>query len=459
MEAAVETLFERALEHHALGRDGEAKEAYLAVLRADATHLGALNNLGTLLFNAGYRTAAITAYRQAVVHHPADTMARVNLANALYDAERVYEAREHYEAAIAADAACLPAHRGIAMALDKLGEPEAAALHRDLGYRGNATAVVPYRGQGRPIVVLLLVSAVGGNVNTDRFLDDRTFFVTKLFAEYYDAGAFLPFHDLLVNAIGDAELSPLALDRACEIAARTNAPVVNRPEMVRLTSRPGNAARLANVQGVVAPLTRRYPRAVLAGDGGAERLARDGFAFPLLLRTPGFHTGEFFLKVDSPDDLRDAVEQLPGNELNAIEFLDARVDGTVRKYRVMIVGGALYPLHLAISSDWKVHYFTAGMRERPEYRAQEAAFLADMPGVVGAHGVAALESIARTLDLDYAGIDFALDANGNVLVFEANAPMMVPPPDPDEVFAYRREATERIFSAVRALLTAGRTNP
>ena len=39
--------------------------------------------------------------------------------------------------------------------------------------------------------------------------------------------------------------------------------------------------------------------------------------------------------------------------------------------------------------------------------------------------MAALGGIATMLDLDYAGIDFAIDADGNVLLFEANPTMAI----------------------------------
>jgi hypothetical protein len=113
-------------------------------------------------------------------------------------------------------------------------------------------------------------------------------------------------------------------------------------------------------------------------------------------------------------------------EVMAIEFLDARgADGWVRKYRVMMVGGQLYPLHLAISQQWKIHYFSADMRDRAEHRAEEAKFLADMPGVLGAKAMAALEQLSAAIGLDYGGIDFALNQRGEILLFEANATMVV----------------------------------
>lgn len=65
----------------------------------------------------------------------------------------------------------------------------------------------------------------------------------------------------------------------------------------------------------------------------------------------------------------------------------------------------------------------------------------------------ALARIQATLGLDYAGIDFGLNAAGDLLLFEANATMVVNPPEPDERWAYRRPAVERIFDAVRKMLT------
>ncbi len=55
-----------------MGRTLEARDAYLAVLARDPSHRLALNNLGTLVHAAGYRTAARTAYAQAVARHPGD---------------------------------------------------------------------------------------------------------------------------------------------------------------------------------------------------------------------------------------------------------------------------------------------------------------------------------------------------------------------------------------------------
>src|SRR5581483_6396609 len=149
-----------------------------------------------------------------------------------------------------------------------------------------------------------------------------------------------------------------------------------------------------------------------------------------------------------PQSVQGVAASMPGRSLTALEFLDVGSgDGKLRKYRVMAVGGVLYPLHAAIASDWKVHYFSAEM-ENEAHRDEDRAFLDDMHGTIGAPAVSNLGRVAETLGLDYAGIDFALDADRRLVVFEANATMIVPQVEDDVRWTYRHPAVQRIFDAV-----------
>jgi hypothetical protein len=92
----------------------------------------------------------------------------------------------------------------------------------------------------------------------------------------------------------------------------------------------------------------------------------------------------------------------------AIEYLDARgPDGVARKYRVMFIEGKMFPLHLAISHHWKVHYFTSGMADNAAHREEERRFLENMPAALGERAMAALDEIRSEVGLDYFGVDFA----------------------------------------------------
>jgi hypothetical protein len=431
-----------------LGRDEAARQDYLAIIAAEPTHFGALNDLATLLHRTDFRSAARLAYAEAVRHHPDNPIGRINLANALLAADDLDGARAHYQAALRLAPDHADAHQGLANLLQQTGEWETAEMHRQMSYRGRALTVLPYRGEGEPCRVLLLVSGVGGNVPTRFVLDEARFAVTVLVVEAYRAGDPLPPHDVVFNAIGDADICGAALDAADTVLKETAAPVVNPPDRVRGTGRAANAASLAHLPGVRAPKVLAVARGMVAGAAAA-------FGYPLLLRSPGYHTGRYFRKVDRAQDLQAAVDALPGDALLTIEYLDARdANGWARKYRVMTIGGELFPLHLAVSSDWKVHYFTADMADRPDHRTEEMAFLTDMPAVLGPVAMAALGHIGAALALDYAGIDFGLGPDGRLLLFEANATMVVNPPGPEPIWDYRREPVARILEAAQGMVAA-----
>ena len=450
---AIEPRFERAGLLAALGRDEEARAEYIEVLRRDGAHFGALNDLGNLLFRTGFRTAARTVYSEAVARHPDNPVARVNLANLLLDAGLFETARTEYEAALRADPAHPEAHQGLAMALMELGDEATAARHREIGFRGRCLTALPYRGMAPPIQVLLLVAAEGGNIPTRLLLDDRMFGGWAVVPEFYDPVTALPPHRLVFNAIGDADRSQHALKAAARLLVRTAAPVVNPPPAVLATGRCEIARHLAGVPGAVVPQVVEFPRQALLEPDATAQLAAAGFQFPLLLRSLGFHTGRHFLRIDRPQELPDAVERLPGQHLAAIEFLDARgPDGNARKYRVMIIDGMVFPLHLAIAPGWKVHYFTADMSDRPDHRAEEEKFLADPAAVIGPRALQALQVIHARVGLDYMGVDFGMSRTGDVLVFEANATMVINPPEPDERWAYRRQPIARALEAARTML-------
>jgi hypothetical protein len=328
--------------------------------------------------------------------------------------------------------------------LAELGDP-AADVHLRQGFAGRAIIRQPYRGVGTGIPLLLLVSARGGNVRVQQWIHDRRFAISMIYTEFYDPALPLPPHELVVNAIGDAELCREALARAKQLISRVAAPVINPPALVAATGRAEIARRLAGVPGVIAPTTTVSSRLTI--------LACDTLNFPLLLRAPGFHTGQHFHFVENRAMLADAIAALPGDDLLVIQYLDARgPDGMARKYRVMFIDGVLYPLHLAISASWKVHYFTAAMAMNAACREEERHFLEDMPAVLGQRAMAALAGIAMALGLDYAGVDFALASDGSILLFEANATMAVIPPGPEPIWDYRRPAVEDVSLAVTRML-------
>jgi hypothetical protein len=426
-----------------------------------AKRLPHLLHLARLLTATGHSKAAQVTYGEAINLFPDDVTSRINLGGLLLRERDIAGARAQYEAALRIDLGCVQAHGGMYYVLTVLGEREAADRHRQIALGRQTVFPAPYRGDSPPIALLLLLSSTGGNSPIEILLDDSIFQTYAVVADFHDPAASLPEHQMVVNAIGDNDSANRALQSAETLLALTSAPVFNSPAAIRASGRHDNVKRLRGIPGVLAPRTALFPHASLSGSDGASVLASQGFMFPLLLRVPGFHMGEHFARVESPSNLASTINQLSrngrsGNELLAIENLDAHgKDGQMRKYRVMMVGGQLYPLHLAISPHWKIHYFSADMANCPENRAEEAEFLANMPGVLGPKAMFGLRRIQAELGLDYGGIDFGINQSGEVLLFEANATMVVAQPPTDERWNYRRAAIARIGAAVRQMLLAG----
>lgn len=436
-----------------LGRAEESKAAFLDVLSRAPTHFGALVDFGNLLCGMGFKQAARTLYAEAVKHHPENPIAHINLGNLLIESGEFERAQEHFETALRLAPDSEGANRGLAHLYTEMRDETQAAQYREKGFQKEPFLVMPYYGEGAPIELLALVSSAGGVIPIRHHIDERIYQVTLLFVEHYDGVRPLPPHRLVINVIGDPDLCGPALEAAVKIVGETDAPVINHPARVLRTGRAENACTLDRLPDVVTPKMALLPRACLEGEGAAHRLAAQGFAFPLLLRAPGFHTGRYFLRVDDERALSVGVASLPGAEILAIQYVDTRrADGKIRKYRVMMIGGVLYPLHAAVSHDWKIHYFTAEMADNPKHRAEDAAFLENMAGVLGPRAVQALEEICRTLGLDYGGMDFSVNADGEVVLFEANASMVVNAPDQDARWDYRRPAVQRVMDAIRALI-------
>jgi tetratricopeptide (TPR) repeat protein len=384
------------------------------------------------LYQSGNAEPAFLLALEAVRRYPDSSLAHTNLGYFFVLRGEPAQAIAAYESALRANASNPEARRGLAVAKTQAG----------IAAQGDALSVVPYRGTGRAIDVLVPITLGTGNVVTGQLFDDRVFRVTKLAVELQPPDAALPEHDVVFNAVGEADSSAQALEKLRGLLARSTKRVLNRPALVERTGRLEQAQRLRDLDDVIAPRIDRV-----------ERSRVRELAFPILLRSPGYHAGEHFVCVDDAGAVDAALETLPGETLFAIEFLDTRDDrGTFAKYRVMAVDGAIYPLHLAISPHWNVHYFSAEMAAHEAYRLREAQFLSDPQVALGSRAYAALQRIVATLGLDYAGIDFALDPFGRVVVFECNAVMAAYYPAEVPLWAYRRPAVDAVLGAVREML-------
>lgn len=431
----------------------EAKAVFLELLKNAPTDLRTRNDFGILLFATGYTSAAHTAFSAAVAYHPRESTAHVNLGNVLLHMDDLPAAEKHFAIALDIDPELPIAHQGMASIHQRQGNEDKARYHQNLGFCRQPIAVLDYRGRSQPKQLLILRSALEGNIPWRFLIDSAVFQTTIVAVEYIDSQSDLPAHHLIFNAIGDADLCRNGLEIANRLIERTTAPVINRPVAVLQTGRLRNAERLANLPGMMLPRMALIAKQEFRSGAALEMLAKKGITFPMLLRPPGFHGGNYFVWVDSPDGVNSAIDDLPGENLLAIEFLDSRsADSLYRKYRVMVIDGSFYPMHLAISKQWKVHYFSSDMALNPDYRNEEQSFLNDFSAFLGPAVISALEQINQAVGLEYFGIDFGIGSNGDVLLYEANSTMVINPPSHEELWDYKRTTIENALAATKKML-------
>ncbi len=430
----------RAAAHRAAGRMEEAAADLLRAAALAPERPMILVNLAHCYAELDRLAAAETCLRRAVALDPLCLPAQASLGSVLVRQGRLKDAEAPCRAALAIDPDLVRAHQnlsGILAATDKA----AARWHRDAAY--SRQQVFIERAARPELTVLVLGAADPANVPLRHLLPGGRFTLVHWYVEYATEkqDRTLPAFDVVFNAIGDADLAPSMPPSVIRVLERAGPRVVNHPDAVARTGRGDLPRLLAHVPWIVVPAVARV------GTGAP-------IAGPVLVRPLGSHGGAGVRRIDGGDG-----PEVADGPCHVTQFIDyVSGDGWYRKYRAVFVDGRVFPYHLAISRHWMVHYWTAGMETDAARREEERRFLVDPEGVLGALAMAALELIARCLGLDYGGVDFGVLADGRLVVFEANAAMLVHPEN-DRVFAYRNDAVRRILDAFAAMLGARAASP
>jgi tetratricopeptide (TPR) repeat protein len=401
--------------------------------------------LGTAHAELGRLLDAEECLRRAVALSPDSVEGHSNLGSIYVRQSRFDLAEAACRRALALSPGLVIAHQNLAGALART-RPEEARLHRDAAYGRQQifveAAVQPLR------TVLVLCSADAANVPLRGLLPREHCTLINWFIEYAPPGqdAALPRYDFVFNAIGEAEFAIACAAPVERFLAQCRQPVLNQPARVARTGRGDLPVLLAGIPGIVVPPVLR----LAPGEDAPQAVRNAGLNLPVILRPLGSHGGEGAELISGWAELEESGAQHAGAYVTAFgEYRSA--DGLYRKYRVIFVDRVPYAYHLAISQHWLVHYWTADMDTDATRRVEEEHFLEAPATAIGASAMQALADIGARLDLDYAGIDFAILPDGRLLVFEANATMLVHSED-SKMFAYKNPAVQRIRDAFDAMI-------
>jgi tetratricopeptide (TPR) repeat protein len=430
----------------------EAKECYQAALACQPDFVAAHCNLGQVFREQGRQEEALACYQAAHAIDPAFIDAIFNIGVIHSTNRQMKLAEAWYRKALAADPRMVSAHINLAAILQDAGRTDEAQWHRDQAYREQSFFVTSKPGTKR--TVLLLMHAYDGNVPYLTLMPAKDNTLIKWMIEYAPQGQVfeLPHHDVVFNAIGDADVTDATAQPVMEFVGRSEKPVLNLPQAVARTPRHLIPALLDGIDGLLVPPIWRV-------ETKGDWYANPDFRFPMLARPLASHGGQGMVLAEDREALA-GMEFDHGAEAYLSAYQDYRsADGYFRKYRIIFVDRKPYPYHLAISALWLVHYVTADMQSHAWKLEEERRFLEDPASALGARGMAAIEAMGRRLDLDYGGVDLSILPDGRVLVFEANATMLVHLEKETGVLAFKNQFVQCILDAFEAHLARASGKP
>jgi len=437
-----------------LQQTGERDAALAALDRAiaiDPDYTTAHHNRGMLLAEMRRPDEARTAFRKVLAARPDSADAWHNVGAAHLSLEEYDPAAAACREALALDAGHLGAYATLAQALGRLHRVTEAAEVRAEWARRQGVVVTRCRSEPPQARVLLLGAAEFCNVPTGELFDRGRFETVSLNlmppaqadGDLAKGSPALPPIDIVFNAIGDADRGGPFFARAAELCQTLGRPLLNPPDRVARTRRDALPALLKDIPGLVVPRIRRIARA----DMGAFATTHEGPDRPLLVRPAGSHGGDDLVRIEDRAALAAYAQRVPADEYYVSDFWDYRgANGLFRKYRLIFVDRQVFPYHLAITRHWLAHYLRAEMADA--MKREEEEFLADFRRTFRGPAADAVREAARRLDLDYAGMDCTILPDGRVLVFEANAAMLVHLRESRAAFAYKHTHVPRIIAAI-----------
>jgi tetratricopeptide (TPR) repeat protein len=434
-------------------QSGHAQDAiplYLQAIKLDPSHWTARTNLAQALMATGQMVVAKAVLNELAEERPDDAPVQHQLGKASFELNEVDAALEHFNKAVGLnprDAESLYWIGGI-----RQQQGDAAAAQAAYAAAAQIQPLIRKRAIKSPadFRVLALYAPFGGNTPMEYLFKDASYDTDTL--ALFDSGkpdlSALGSFDLVVNLISDADQSEAVLPLAVSLAAQAGKPVINDPARISRTTRDAITELLSEIPGCRIPNILRLP-----ADKDVAVVVREVellFSFPLLVRPAGTHGGDDFEKCADATALVEYLSPRKGDHY-LIEYIDyASADGHFRKYRFIFVGEEVMPYHLCIGNDWKVHHVSTDMANQPWMQQEEAAFLANPGAVFSQAHYQTLNAIRECIGLDYFGIDCALDRDGNLVVFEVNASMLVHARN--EGFSYKDPYVRAIKDAFDAML-------
>ena len=448
-EKAIAVYNQRGLTERGKGRRAEAIAIFAEAISHHPGDAALLNNLAVTLEESGDTDGALAAYRQAAEIDPTLWPALFGMANQLIKKNDYAGAEALFKKTLELAPDHVPSHMAIYELAQIRGDRSTALMHQAVALTYQQVFTEPAATPKRSVLCTMAPGDWQANVPVDLLFDRKTTSWHKfyLLGDRQLQALQLPPHDIIFNAIAEADEAELPLHLCAQLVSQEGKPVINNPVAVLNTNR-ATMPDLLKDTGCNVPPTVRLTR--------AQVQAREiPFGVPFVIRPVGSHAGRDLEKIERLEDLGAYLE----NASNALYYLTPFIDysdedGHFRKYRIIVVDGVPYPFHMAISKNWMVHYYNAPMAENAWMRAEEEQWMAEFESIFTLAQQRSLRDMAKALGLDYFGVDCAVGRDGRLLIFEADPGVIVHIGDPIEIYPYKHRHVPRIFTAVERMIDA-----
>lgn len=447
MAETIQSLNDKAVALRAQGRLREAVSLFSEAIVQFPQAAVLYNNLAMTLDELGAPKEAMMAYDTALSRAPKFVASLIGKAGLLLRDGRIDDARKLFDEALEVDPSSVAANLGMYELLQIKGEMAEAVAHQRRALAQQRVFAHRAPNEQRSLLILCAPGDWQANVPVDFLFDRRTTSFCKLYLldEKQALHETLPPYGVVLNAIAESDEAVGALRLARAFVDAQPKPSLNAPERVLAVGRRRLGETLANIDCTVASIAQVDARALTAGESP--------FAFPIIARPVGSHAGHDLARLASAQELSEYAARVGAPSYFVSPFIDyVSADGNYRKYRIVYVDGEPYPVHLAISPNWMIHYYNAPMAEHRWMRDEEAAFMAGMGSVFTNRLQTAVRDVAIAVGLEYFGIDCAVGRDGRLIVFEADPAMLVHTTDPVEIYPYKHEYIPRIYRAIEAMI-------
>lgn len=230
---------------------------------------------------------------------------------------------------------------------------------------------------------------------------------------------------LVFNQIAEPDTHVESLRRCVELCRVLDVPVINDPGKIQQTGRDEVSRVLQGIDGLHMPrVVRVQPRSAAEVHAAIEA---SGIPYPVLFRTCGEHNGANMVKLDGEGN-PSALEPFPldGRDFYLSEFVDfAGPDGFYHKHRLALFDGEPILRHTLFDEHWNVHASSRRFMAQHHLADHELVRLKALEDDHLPRLRPVIAEVVNRLGLDYFGIDFAVQQDGTMVIFEANANMNI----------------------------------